>query len=140
MALDVMPSDLLHLMRQRGLAHQPDDGKWCPKGFVTSAMVEALQRELSELVDMEAATLLGLSRAGLLTQIEAGIISPRLISQAGEPLFDGGMLRLWSRRAAYDAAHASQHHGSEDGTLLTVTAATQRLERFAINRHSTLLL
>lgn len=71
MALDDMPANLPHLMRQRGLAHHAGDSKWRPKGFVTSAMVDALQRELSELVEMEAAvTLLGLSQGELLAQIE----------------------------------------------------------------------
>ena len=128
-ALDDMPSDLLHLMRQRGLAHHAGDGKWCPKGFVTLAMVDALQRELSELVDMEAvATLLGLSRTGLLARIEAGIITPRLITLAGEPLFDGGMLRSWNRLAASHGTGLIRHCGDMDSTVLTVAAVTQRLK------------
>lgn len=93
------------------------------------AMVDASRRESRELVDMEAAaTLHGLSRAEVLTHIEAGTITPRLITTADEPLFDGGMLRSWSRLAACDAAHASQRSGSEKNTLLAVADAAQRLK------------
>lgn len=129
MALDDMPANLPHLMRQRGLAHHAGDSKWRPKGFVTSAMVDALQRELSELVDMEAAaTLLGLSQAEMLAQIETSTITPRLITLAGVPLFDGEMLRSWGRLAVTNETGRPQHFGDRDSTALAVAAVVQRLK------------
>ncbi|MFD1882157.1 TniQ family protein [Paracoccus pacificus] len=129
MALNDMPANLPHLMQRRGLAHHAGDSKWCPKGFVTPAMVDALQRELSELVDIEAAaTLLGLSQAEVLAQIETGTITPRLITLAGEPLFDGGMLRSWGRLAANNETGRPQHFGDRDNAALAVAAVVQRLK------------
>ncbi|MFV0409398.1 MAG: hypothetical protein ACK5LJ_06790, partial [Paracoccus sp. (in: a-proteobacteria)] len=129
MALDVMPADLLYLMRQRGLAHRADDGTWRPKGFVTPAMVNALQRELGELVEMEAAvTWLGLSQAELLVQIEAGAIAPRLITLAGETLFDGGMLRSWGRLTKINETGLPQRFGDRDSIALAVANVAQRLK------------
>lgn len=128
-ALDDMPADLLHLIRQRGLAHQAKDEKWRPKGFVTPAMVVALERELRELVDMDAtAKLLGLSRAGVRAQIEAGALAPRLIKPSGAYLFDCEMLRSWGRLATSRVTGLTRHFGDKDSTALAVAAVAQRLK------------
>ena len=127
--LDDMPEDLLHLMRQRGLAHHAGNGEWRPKGFVTLAMVDALHRELSELVDREvAAELIGLPRTGLLAHIETGALVPKLTMPSGDYLFDRGMLRSWTRLFAGDEAGFGPHRGGESAAVLTVADTAQRLK------------
>lgn len=129
MALNDMPEDLLHLIRQRGLAYLAKDGKWLIKGFVTSAMVDALRRELSELVNMEiAARLLGLPQAAVLMQIEAGALAPRLTMPSGDFLFDCGTLRSWRQLAAVNEAGLLQRFDDRNNTALTLAEVAKRLK------------
>ncbi|WEF25130.1 hypothetical protein [Paracoccus sp. S3-43] len=129
MVMGNLPANLLHLMRQRGLAYQAKDGEWRIKGFVTSAMVDALQRESRELVDLDnAARQLGLSQVAVLAQIEAGALAPRLTMPSADYLFDCEMIRSWGRLTTINETGLPQRFGDRDSIALTVAEVAKRLK------------
>lgn len=96
---------------------------------MTPAMVEALRRELSELVNMEiAARLLGLSQPAVLTQIAAGALAPRLTVSSGDYLFDCGMLRSWRQLVAVSETGLLQGFGDRNNSALTLAEVAKRLK------------